>query len=48
MEYVTQGWPESKNQQPQDTRTYWMFRDNMAVIDGAVIKVRHTVIAEAL
>ena len=38
IEYVIQGWPESKNQQPQDIRTYWMFRDDIAVIDGTVIK----------
>ena len=24
MEYVIQGWPKSKNQLPQDIRTYWM------------------------
>ena len=34
MECVIQGWPVSKNQLPQDTRTYRMFRDDMAVIDG--------------
>ena len=48
MEYVTQGWPESKNQLPQDIRTYWMFRDDMAVIDWVVIKGRCIIILEAL
>ena len=38
MKYVIQGWPYSKNQLPQDIRTYWMFRHDMAVIHGAVIK----------
>ena len=48
MEYFLQGWPESKIQPPQDIRTYWLFRDNMAVIDGVVVKGRHIVIPEAL
>ena len=47
MQYVIQGWPESKNQPPLDIRTYWTFRDNMAVIDGIVIKGRCIVIPEA-
>ena len=46
MEYVIQGWPESKIQLPQDIRTYWTFRDDMEVIDGVVIKGRCIVIPE--
>ena len=38
MEYAIQGWPDSKNQLPHDIRTYWTFRDDMAVIDRVVIK----------
>ena len=48
MGYVTQGWPERKNQLPQDIRTYWTLRDDMAVIDGVVIKGRCIVIPHAL
>ena len=48
MEYVIQGWPESKSQLPEDIRAYWLFRDNMAVIDGVVIKGRCIVIPDAL
>ena len=44
MEYVIQGLPDCKNQLPQDVRTCWMFRDNMAVIDGVVIKGKCIVI----
>ena len=44
MEYVIQGWPDSKNQLPQDIRTYWMYRDDKAVIDGVVIKGKCIVI----
>ena len=48
MEHVTQGWPDSKNQLPQDMRTYWTFRDDMAVIDWVVIKGNYIVIPKAL
>ena len=47
-EYVIQGKPDSKNQLPQDIGTYWMFRDDMAVIDEVVIKGKHIVILKAL
>ena len=40
MEYVIQGWPGSKNQLPKDIRTYWTFKDDMAVIDGIVKKAK--------
>ena len=48
MEYVIQGWPERKNQLPQDFRTCWMLRDNMAVIEWVGIKGRCIVMSEAL
>ena len=48
MEYVILGWPDSNNQLPKDIITYWMFRDDMAVIDVVVIKGRCIVIPEAL
>ena len=48
MEYVMQGWPESKNQLPQDIGTYWMFQDDMAGVNGIVIKERCIVILEVL
>ena len=48
MEYVIQRWPQNKNQLLQDIRTYWMFRDDMAVINGVVIKGRCIVIPKAL
>ena len=47
MEYVIQGWPDSKTQLPQDIRTYWAFRENMAVIDVVVIKGKCIVIPKA-
>ena len=38
----------TRNQIPQDMRTYWTFKDDMAVIDEVILKSRHTVIPEAL
>ena len=38
VEYIIQGWADNKDQLSQDIRTYWMFRDDMAVIDGINIK----------
>ena len=48
LEYVMQGWPESRHQLPQDIRTHCRFRDDMGVINGVVIKGRHIVIPETL
>ena len=48
MEYAIQGWPDSKNQLLQDMRTYWKFRDDMAVIHWVVIKGKCIVIPKAL
>ena len=48
MEYVIQGQPESKSQLPWEIRTYWAFRNDMAVTDGVVTKGRCIVILEAL
>ena len=48
MEYVIQGLPDSKNQLPQDIRTYWMFKDDMTIIDRVVIKGKLIVIPNAL
>ena len=44
--YIIIGWPENKDQIPQDMRTYWTFLDDMAVIDGFIMKGRYVVIPE--
>ena len=36
-----------RDQIPQDMRTYMMFHDDMAVIDGVILKGRCVVIPEA-
>ena len=39
---------KAKTQLPQEIKAYWIFRGDMAVIDGVVMKGRHIVIQEAL
>ena len=34
-EYITQGWPEHRDQIQQDIKSYWTFKDDVAVIDGS-------------
>ena len=38
--YISIGWPENKDQMLQDIRTYWMFWDDMGVVDGIIMKDR--------
>ena len=47
-DYIIQGWPKSRDQIPQDIKTYWTFRDNMTVIDEVIIKGRCIVVLEAI
>ena len=37
------GWPENKDQIPHDIRMYWSFRDDMAVINGIIMKGRQVI-----
>ena len=32
--------PESRNEAPQEIRLYWMFRCDMVVLDGIILKCR--------
>ena len=47
-DHIIKGWPESRDQIPQDMRTYQMFWDDMAVFGWIILKERHIVIPEAL
>ena len=47
-DYIIRGWPDSKDQIPQDMWTYWTLWDDMAVINGAILTSWHVVIAESL
>ena len=46
-QHIIKGWPDNKDQIPQDIRTYWTFHNDMAVIDGVILKGRHIVIPVA-
>ena len=38
--HIIKAWPESRNEVPQEIRLYWTFSDDMAVIDGIILKGR--------
>ena len=46
--YIITGWPEIKDQVQHDIWSYWSFRDDMAVIDGIIMKDSHAIIPEVL
>ena len=37
-ECIIKGWPENKDNIPQNLRPYWTFQDDMAVINGVILK----------
>ena len=45
---IITGWPDTKDQLHQDIRPYWSFKDDLAVIDGVIMKGRCIIIPEAL
>ena len=45
---ISRGWPESRNEVPQEIWSHWTFRDDMAVNDGIVLKGRQIVMPNAL
>ena len=42
------GWPATKDQLHQDIRLYWSYKDDLAVIDGVVMKGRCIIVPEVL
>ena len=38
--HIIRGWSENKNEIPQEIRSYWTFRDNIALIYGIILKGR--------
>ena len=45
---IITGWPDTKDQLHQDISPYWSFKDDLAVIDGVIMKGRCISIPEAL
>ena len=37
---IITGWPESRDELLVDLRPYWSYRDELAVIDGIILKAR--------
>ena len=46
--YIIIGWPENRGQIPWDVRMYWLFQDDMAVIERIIMKGRYVLIQEVL
>ena len=45
---IITGWPSTKDELHSDLRPYWFYRDNLAVIDGVVMKGRCIIIPAVL
>ena len=46
--FIITGWPSTKDELHADLKPYWLYRDELAVIDGIVLKGRHIVIPNSL
>ena len=46
--FIITGWPDTKDWQHQDIRPYWLFRGDLVIIDGVIMKGRCILIPEAL
>ena len=47
-EHITRGWPDRKQELPSTLELYWCFRDELAILDGLIIKDSHMVVPSAL
>ena len=47
-EHIIKGWPQNKDQIPQEIRMYWTFWNDMAVTDRVILKGRHIAICNTL
>ena len=46
--FIIAGWPSTKDELHADLKPYWSYRDELAVIDGTVLKGRCIVIPTSL
>ena len=44
--FIITGWLDTKDQLHQDIWPYWSFRDDLAVIDGVIMKGRYILMPE--
>ena len=45
---IIAGWPNMKDELHVELKPYWLYRDELAVIDGIILKGRHIVIPQSL
>ena len=48
IKFILQGWPKSMQDVPVDLHPYWSLRDELAVIDGVVLKGQRVIIPTSL
>ena len=46
--FIISGWPDTKDKLHADLRHYWLYRGELALIDGIILKGRHIVIPNSL
>ena len=46
--FIIAGWPHTKDELQPDIRPYWLYRDELAVIDGVLLKGRCIIIPNSL
>ena len=45
---IIAGWPNTKDELHVDLKPFWLYRDELAAIDGTILKGRHIVIPNSL
>ena len=48
MKCIIEGWPNSKDNIPNETKSYWSFREELSIINGIVFKGERLVIPEVM
>ena len=46
--FIIAGWPHTKDELHTDIRLYWLYRDELAVLDGVILKGRCIIIPNSL
>ena len=46
--FIIAGWPHTKDELHTNNRPYWLYRDELAVIDGVILKGRCIIIPDSL
>ena len=47
-EHIMQGWPLSRNAIPEELKLYWTSKEHLAIIDGMLMKERHSIFPKEL